>query len=394
MVKTCHYCERQASVPRPFKRLRHHYSLWEPESGRKNKFFYVCGDDACEEAARNDSSFMPSVIDEHLKEWVRFVFVRGAVTDRSTSGVTMDQSIIALRSRLKGDDLRVLEGLAELKKNQDKRNSKIYDPFFRDHCSQLAVSEFKLLFASGDWPGIWFLAIAAVMRLNQNLLANYVDLWLAQTKSAAKAVLQRCINKNSITQLGITTWEEHKQDLLDMWEDSRKVRWREKAEQCVKNLVEGTSFQKAIKDWNPGRRPSLTACASPEHFRAYFVGKLLHRANSECTYLEFPGGSLIRKGASTGKILLSDLMHGLDADLENLSVEQRCRWWSGAAQRFRDVAHNMYPGLFPEMEDGEIEHGACEFVRMCRKLYKMSDKSSAFMLRTILEIFESAASDD
>ena len=135
-------------------------------------------------------------------------------------------------------------------------------------------------------------------------------------------------------------------------------------------------------------------CSSPERFRAYFVGKLLHRANSKCTYVEFPGGSLIRKRNSTGKVLLSDLLHGVDADLEELSTTQRSRWWSGSAQRFRDVADNMYPGPFAQMEDGEIEHSACEFVRMCRKLYKISGKSSALMLPTILQIFESAGADD
>ena len=342
---------------------------------------------------RNDSSFMPSFRVEHMQEWVRFVSVSGALTDWSTNGSTMDEAMVALRSRVDCPDLRVLEGLAELKKNQDQQPCKIYDPFCRDHFSLRVVSEFNMLFACDDCAGVWFLAVASVMRPNWDLVASHVDLWRARTQSAAKAVLQRCVDKNSMSPLEITNLEVHKQELLHMWEDSRNLQWLEKAEQCVMKLVEGTSFRQAIKDWNPMRRPSPTVSTSPEHFRAYFVGKLLHRANNKCTYAEVPGGSLIRQRTSTGKVLLSDLIHDEDTGVGDLSVAHRCRWWSGVAHRFRHVADNKYPGLFPEMEDSEIEYGACEFVRMCRRLYNIGDKRSSLMLPSILQIFESAASE-
>ena len=209
--------------------MRHHYHLWqEPLAGKskKVKFYHVCGAPACEEAARNDPAFMPLVIETNMEEWVRFVFVRGSLTEWSTSGVTMDESLVALRERLEGHEARILEGLAELKKSQHKRNAKIYDPFFRDYCAQRAVTEFKLLFARGDYPGIWFLAVAAVMRLNRNLVFNYIDLWFAINKHGAQTVLERCVDKNSITQLGITSFETYKRDLLHLWEDSRRSRWK------------------------------------------------------------------------------------------------------------------------------------------------------------------------
>ena len=60
---------------------------------------------------------------------VRFVFVRASLTDWSTSGATMDASVIAFRARLEGNEARVLEGLAELKNKQGHKNGKIYDPF-------------------------------------------------------------------------------------------------------------------------------------------------------------------------------------------------------------------------------------------------------------------------
>ena len=389
MVTTCHYCLRQPSGPRPIKKLRHHYSIWEPEDEGKKKAFYVCGDPECEQLARNDKSFMPSVIEEHLKEWVTFVFVRGSLTDWSTSGVTMDESIMALRTRLGGDAARILEGLAELKKHQACRNAKIYDPFFRDPCSQRAVIELKLLFAKCNWPGVWFMAVASTMRLNRNLVGNYVDLWEARTKTAAKAVLEKCVDKSSITQLGNPKFEVYKKDLLNLWEDSQVIGWKREAERCVQSLVEGTSFQDVIRDWKPKRRPSGTECKNPEHFRAYFVGKLLHRANCKCSYVEFPGGTLVRKGASTGKVLLADLLYGLDVGLDGLSKEQRSRWWSGVAQRFRDLAGSLYPGLFGDMEDGEIEHSGCEFVRFYRKL--QNRQCAANMLPSIQQIFENVA---
>ena len=138
----------------------------------------------------------------------------------------------------------------------------------------------------------------------------------------------------------------------------------------------------------------MTTCTSPEHFRAYFVGKLLHRANSKCSYVEFPGGSLIRKDTSTSKILLSDLLHGVDVELDGLTSAERARWWAGTVLHFREFAEDMYPGLFASMEDGEIEHSACEFVRMCRKLFRILNKCPSLMLPTILEIFEEGQDSD
>ena len=38
-------------------------------------------------------------------------------------------------------------------------------------------------------------------------------------------------------------------------------------------------------------------------FRPYFVGKLLHRANRCCTYLEFPGASLIRQQNTSAAVV-------------------------------------------------------------------------------------------
>ena len=96
----------------------------------------------------------------------------------------------------------------------------------------------------------------------------------------------------------------------------------------------------------------------------------------------------MRKMSTTGKVVHSDLMHGLDQNLDNLSTAERCRWWSAAAQRWREYAEKMYPGLFLQMEDGEIEHSACEFVRMCRKLFKIDDRNKQLMLPTILRTFE------
>ena len=116
--------------------------------------FIICS--LCEETSEQDEAFMPSCRSDTIQEWVRFCFVRGSLTDYCASGTTMDEAIVALQRRLSGEELRILKGLALLKQRDGCRNAKIYDPWFRDFCSQRAVIELRLLLGAGDSAGAWF----------------------------------------------------------------------------------------------------------------------------------------------------------------------------------------------------------------------------------------------
>ena len=176
--------------------------------------FIICS--LCEETSEQDEAFMPSCRSDTIQEWVRFCFVRGSLTDYCASGTTMDKAIVALQRRLSGEELRILKGLALLKQRDGCRNAKIYDPWFRDFCSQRAVIELRLLLGAGDSAGAWFLLVAAVMRLNKNLIGAYSDLWKADDQKEAQAIIATCTDKNSITQLGNVSFEQHCRDLLNM----------------------------------------------------------------------------------------------------------------------------------------------------------------------------------
>ena len=104
-------------------------------------------------------------------------------------------------------------------------------------------------------------------------------------------------------------------------------------------------------------------------FRAYFIGKLLHRSNERCTYKEFPGGSLIRQPNTSSNVLLFDLLHGALHGVA-YSEEFRLRWWGSVTQRFRRCAQEAFGGIFPRVEDGEVEHGGCEYTRYNRRLHQ------------------------
>jgi len=369
MVRTCFFCEKQFTPDdgaRPLKRLRNHYSLWDEDEDNRKKVICVCG--PCDEQEADTEHFMPVTLQEHLLEWVHFAFIRGALTDFCGTGVSMDVAIASLRTRVDGVNLRILKGLEAVKVDDKLRNSKIYDPWFRDPCSNKMVVEMRLQFAMGNLAGVWFLSTCSVMRLNRNLAEQYPKLCAARSLKEAKEVIEACTDKNSITQLGNVSFKAHLEDLLILWQRSRSKQWTAVAEKCTDRLLKGDAFQTVLKEWQPPWRPRKTGCANLDMFRAYFVGKLLHRANSRCTYVEFPGGSLIRQPNSSSNVLLFDVLHG-PLQEDSYSMKFRIRWWSSVTRRFRRCAQEKLEGIFPVVEDGEIEHSGCEFMRFNRRLY-------------------------
>ena len=182
MVFHCHFCTKQFTPEdgaRPVKILRNRYSCWE-EPQTRHKVLRICG--PCSEK-KNTADFMAETLPDNLLEWVTFVFVRSTLTDLTTAGITMNDAIVQLKGRLVGSEtkLRVLRGLEVLKRNDQARNQKIYDPFFRDPCSNSMVVELRIFFAQNEFAAVWFLSVCAVMRLNRNLAQQYSCLWMAES---------------------------------------------------------------------------------------------------------------------------------------------------------------------------------------------------------------------
>ena len=174
-----------------------------------------------------------------------------------------------------------------------------------------------------------------------------------------------------------TQFEAHKEDLLKLWQTKQTKQWQTGAQLCMDRLLKGDAFQTVLQEWDTPWRPRKVACANLDMFRAYFIGKLLHRANDRCTYLEFPGGSLIRQPNTSSNVLLFDLLHGALHD-DAYSEKFRLRWWGSVTQRFRRCAQEAFSGIFPLVEDGEIEHGGCEHTRYNRRWLPPEGQNSIF----------------
>ena len=56
------------------------------------------------------------------------------------------------------------------------------------------------------------------------------------------------------------------------------------------------------------------------------------------------------------------------------------------AKRMRQRIEQEFGGIFPQLEDGECEHAACEFIRMQRRLYET--KHYNLMLPAIKHVFD------
>ena len=79
------------------------------------------------------------------------------------------------------------------------------------------VVELRLAFSTGSQVAVWFLCVCAVMRLNRNLSELYPQLFAASSLKDADNIIASCNDRNSITQLGNVSFEEHLEDLRILW---------------------------------------------------------------------------------------------------------------------------------------------------------------------------------
>ena len=159
-------------------------------------------------------------------------------------------------------------------------------------------------------------------------------------------------------------------------------------------LRDGLSVQSILRDFPipDHQRPSNCAVAQKDAFKGYFVAKLAHRAHHWANYDEYAGPSLIAKNQNDAKSMaqLYDLLHGQRKFSGSLKF--RRRWWDRTYIRFCEMRRAR---MEPAPEQGDVEHSACEFIRMQRMLYQANPAVMSDVVREKMESkFPPAASSN